>query len=133
MDSSSILGDLQRLTPSPSHFPGPPRPAVSQSRSDPTSDFHGRNESGLSISRQTPGVETRSSKRRQLVSSPIISTLKRPSDSSYLRNIHTVTDSRGLDYRPAKRTKTDSSVSRNEDSAPERGLKHSKEVLISLS
>ena len=107
MDSSSILGDLQRLTPSPSHFPGPPRPAVSQSGSDPTSDFHGRNESGLSISRQTPGVETRSSKRRQLV--------------------------RGLDYRPAKRTKTDSSVSRNEDPAPERGLKHSKEVLISLS
>ena len=126
MDSSSILDGLQRLTPSPSHFPGPPRPAVSQSGSDPTSDFHGRNESGLSISRQTPGVETRSSKRRQLVSSPII-------DSSYLRNVHTVTDSRGLDYRPAKRTKTDSSVSRNEDSAPERGLKHSKEVLISLS
>lgn len=131
MDSSSILDGLQRLTPSPSHFPGPPRPAVSQSRSDPTSDFHGRNESGVLISRQTPGVETRSSKRRQLVSSPIISTLKRPSDSSYLRNI--VTDSCGLDYRPAKRTKTDSRVSRNEDSAPERGLKHSKEVLISLS
>ena len=50
-----------------------------------------------------------------------------------LQYIHTVTDPRRLDDQPAKRSKTEPNVPRNRDSAPTQGLKHFKEVSVSVS
>ena len=50
-----------------------------------------------------------------------------------LQYIHTITDPRHLDDQPAKRSKTEPNVPRNRDSAPTHGLKHFKEVSVSVS
>lgn len=140
MDSSSILGGLQTLTPShvrEGRAPMPPRSAFAQLRSYSSRDLHESDESGLSISQQSPSVQPRSSQRRKVASSSdgsLFGSLKRPSGATrqyLLQNIHTVTDSRDLDDRPAKRAKTDPNVSRNQDSALTDGLQHSEEISVS--